>query len=297
VGAADRVYAVRIDAEHNYNRASREAMYAWMARWLQKAAPDARPTDRSFTPDPLPDLLVFHGRTLPPGAVTAAQLTEDWVRRAAQQLAAMPSAFGPALRHALGFAWPPDPPSIDERRGAAGAARAATKRGGRRPVLLATTETSLAAALTRAGFEVESIAFTPFDAESASKIRHFETYNRTAASQRVADIVAAIRRHPGAPLIADGDAALAGLLAAAIVEVPRAILDVGRFDRSSDAAFLEHLDIPGLRRAGDLQTAATLARGKAIVHNAGERFGVSGLDVRPQPLTASEIVALLRQVK
>jgi hypothetical protein len=164
-------------------------------------------------------------------------------------------------------------------------------------VLLATTETSLAAALTRAGFEVESIAFTPFDAESASKIRHFETYNRTAASQRVADIVAAIRRHPGAPLIADGDAAVAGLLAAAIVEVPRAILDVGRFDRSSDAAFLEHLDIPGLRRAGDLQTAATLARGKAIVHNAGERFGVSGLDVRPQPLTASEIVALLRQVK
>ncbi|HEX8780209.1 MAG TPA: methylenetetrahydrofolate reductase, partial [Nocardioides sp.] len=36
-GAADRVHAVRIDAEHNYNKASREAMYAWMARWLRNA--------------------------------------------------------------------------------------------------------------------------------------------------------------------------------------------------------------------------------------------------------------------
>ena len=37
LGAPDRVHAVRFDAEHNYNqRQSREAMYAWMARWLQQ---------------------------------------------------------------------------------------------------------------------------------------------------------------------------------------------------------------------------------------------------------------------
>ena len=30
--------AVRFTAEHNYNKDSREAMYAWMARWLQDAS-------------------------------------------------------------------------------------------------------------------------------------------------------------------------------------------------------------------------------------------------------------------
>src|SRR6266487_2952978 len=39
-GAADHVRAVRMTAEHNYNKDSREAMYAWMARWLQHAPPD-----------------------------------------------------------------------------------------------------------------------------------------------------------------------------------------------------------------------------------------------------------------
>ena len=83
-------------------------------------------------------------------------------------------------------------------------------------------------ALRKAGFTVRAIAFTPFDQAAADKVRHFETYNRTAASQRVADIVAALRAEPGAILVADGDAALAGALASAI-ELPRfAILDVER---------------------------------------------------------------------
>src|SRR5262249_22583880 len=34
-GAENRVQAVRIDAPHNFNQASREAVYAWMARWLK----------------------------------------------------------------------------------------------------------------------------------------------------------------------------------------------------------------------------------------------------------------------
>src|SRR5205814_5181924 len=61
------------------------------------------------------------------------------------------------------------------------------------------------------------IAFTPFDAAAASKIQHFETYNRTVASQRVSDIVSAIAATPGAAIVASGDSALAALLAAAIV--------------------------------------------------------------------------------
>jgi len=75
-----------------------------------------------------------------------------------------------------------------------------------------------------------------------------------------------------------------------------AILDVGRFDTSSDAAYLEHLYVPGLRRAGDLRTAAALARGKLVIHNAGDRFAI-GVDAQAQPLPPAEIVKTLEMSK
>ena len=72
------------------------------------------------------------------------------------------------------------------------------------------------------------------------------------------------------------------------------VLDVGGFDTSSDAEFLEHLYIPGLRRAGDMQTAASLARDRVVIHNAGPRFTVKAPRVETKKLTAREIVDLIR---
>ena len=278
-GAADRVQAVRMTAEHNYNKDSREAMYAWMARWLQSAPADAKVAERSFTVEPLSDLLVFHQRPLPAEAVTAAQLTEAWIAAARKQLGATPSAdAAAALRHALGLI-----------------PAAATPSAFNRTVLLAHSDPAVGTALTGAGFVVRPIGFRPFAEDAAAKIRHFETYNRTAAGRRVEDVVMAVNASPGAAIIADGDAALAAILASAIASVPAAILDVGQFDTSSDDAYLERLYIPGLRRAGDLRTAAALARGTLVVHNAGARFAVGGVDRRAARLTPAEIVNLLRR--
>ena len=103
-GAADRVHAVRFEAPHNYNRESREAVYAWMARWLQQAPADVRREERAFTPDPLPDLLVFHQRPLPQNAVDAAQLTDNWIDAARRQLSSTPlEVRARALRQAAWF--------------------------------------------------------------------------------------------------------------------------------------------------------------------------------------------------
>src|SRR5688572_20887342 len=88
--APDRVHAVRMQAEHNYNRESREAMYAWLARWLKGAPPEVRVPERPFTPDPLPDLLVFHQRAVPQNAIDAAKLTTNWIAAARQQLSSTP---------------------------------------------------------------------------------------------------------------------------------------------------------------------------------------------------------------
>ena len=282
--APDRVQAVRITADHNYNKDSREAMYGWMARWLQNKPPDVKVAERSFAPESIPNLLVFHGRALPSNAVDVAHLTENWIAAAKKQLTSGEAKTLPAaLRHSLGFA---------AESGGQVAASEGMKEGRLTNVLLDGPNPDLERALTKAGIKVRMIAFTKYDEEAAAKVRHFETYNRTPASQRVADIVAAVRAQPGAAVVAGGDTALATILAAAIVPIPVAILDVD-FDSSSDVDFVDHLYIPGLRRAGDLQTAVSMASGQLIVHDAGTGFTVKGVDSRAAKLTPAEIVAVL----
>jgi hypothetical protein len=69
---------------------------------------------------------------------------------------------------------------------------------------------------------------------------------------------------------------------------------VGDFDTGSDAALVERLYMPGLRRAGDLSTAAALAGDRALIHNAGPRFKVDSSQPSAIKLTPKEIVALLK---
>jgi hypothetical protein len=161
-------------------------------------------------------------------------------------------------------------------------------------VLLASPNAELEALLKREHVSVHPVTFTPFDDEAAAKVRLFDSYNRTPASQRVADLVTAARAHPGAALVAEGDAAIAGLLATAVAPIDLAVLDVGGFDPANDADFVQKLYIPGLRRAGDLQTAAGMAAGRIVVHNA-EKFTLPGVKPGPSKLTAREIVALIKK--
>jgi len=279
-GAEERVGNVHVRAEHNYNRETREALYAWMARWLKGAPADAQVAEKPFQPDPLPELLVFHQRPLPDGALTAEQLTANWIAAARGQWArADPQALRTALRHALA-------PEV--------AAKTPPARG-RRLVVLASEDPALEPALARAGFSVRRVAFMPFDAEAAAKVEHFETYNRTPASQRVADIARALNETRHAMLVADGDAAPAALLALAIAPAGRAIVDVRQFDTSSDAAYLDRLYIPGLLRAGGLQTAVSMATAPILVHNAGTSFRLQGPSMETGRLSVREIVRRLRQ--
>src|SRR5262245_30802286 len=276
--AEDRVYSVQFDAPHNYNKSSREAVYAWMARWLKNAPAGVQVSERPFTVERLNDLLVFAGRPLPEGALTAARLTQQWIASARQQLNdSDPRVLQSALLHSLSF----------ERRPAKSPPAS-------KVVIVAGADSSVKSSLTKEGHTVRSVHATPFDAEVAAKILHFETYNRTAASQRVADIVRALNENPGAAVVANVDWGLAALLAAAVAPAGRVVADVARFDMDSDDAFLERFYIPGLRRAGDLRTAMTMTSARVVVHNAGDRFTMDGAQVQRDKLTANRIVELLR---
>jgi acetyl xylan esterase AXE1 len=278
LGAPEGVHALQFPAPHNYNQESREAVYAWMARWLKDAPPDVSVEEKPFTLEPLQKLLVFHGRALPEHAVTPERLTEQWIAAAMRQLeTADPAVLRAALLHALALQ-PRDAPP---------------RRTGKPVVVLASADASLEQALKRTGFSVRPVRFTVFDAEAAAKLSQFETYNRTPAGQRVADIANALREVPRAILIADGDAALPALLAQAAFPAERVIVDIDGFDAASDSAFLERLYLPGLRRAGDLHTALRGAS-DVTVHGAGSSFQVAGPRIQSRKLTAAEIVALAR---
>ncbi len=279
-GAESHVQAVQFDAPHNYNRDSREAMYTWMLRWLGGRPADERTIERPFRPETLSDALVFYAQPLPDGAVTRDDLTSQWIAAASQQLKTSdPRTLQSALLHALALA-PKAMPRVVGRS--------------RPTVVLAGEQPALQAALARAGFSVRLVASTPFDTEAAARIEHFDTYNRTLASQRVADIVQALDM-PRAILVGSGDWALPALLALAVAPVERAIVDVNGFDNTSDAAFVERLYIPGLRRAGDLQTSISMTNAHVVIHNTADRFTVNGATIVRQQLTPEDIVQRLKR--
>ncbi len=88
-GAADKVRNVHVDAQHNYNKTSREAMYRFFGKWLLNR-PDADTiTESAFEVEKDEDLLVWAGRKLPENAVNLEQLTEQWKKMAREQIEAL----------------------------------------------------------------------------------------------------------------------------------------------------------------------------------------------------------------
>ena len=108
----------------------------------------------------------------------------------------------------------------------------------------------------------------------------FTTYNRTDDSHRVQDILTAIAYLEGRPEVARVNLAGVGkgglwcLLARALAPgLHRTLVDVSRFSSEEDQAYLEHLYVPVLRRAGDFKTASMLAPAtRLLIHNTGDSF-------------------------
>ena len=111
--------------------------------------------------------------------------------------------------------------------------------------------------------------------------RYYHVFNRSDDANRVQDILTAaayLRNHTGADainVVASGPAGLWALLAAALDGGIGAIVaDLDEFDASNDAAYVEGLFIPGLRRAGDFRAVASLvsAHARVMLHGAHDAF-------------------------
>jgi hypothetical protein len=109
-------------------------------------------------------------------------------------------------------------------------------------------------------------------------------------------------------LVGLGEAGLWCLLARPLARgVARTVVDAAQFPCDDDAAWIESLYLPHIRRAGDLRTAAVLiAPGALIIHNAAPSFpskfyrqvyaaalATDALHIQPQPADVDTILGWL----
>src|SRR5262249_41703891 len=199
-GAGDRFRAVEFDYDHNDNQDSRQAVYAWMAQWLQGKPPQERIPEPPVPTLSREDLTVWtRAHPLPRGAVDADGLRTLLRGRVQAQLDALQprdaaslqryrELMAPAWRHTL-TARAPEPPltRTDEATTLLVAARAEE----------AAPFVDAAAAL---GVAAQALVFGKHDAEPPSggdeeqRTTFPATFYRTELARRVQDVLDAVAR-------------------------------------------------------------------------------------------------------
>lgn len=323
LGAEENVETVQFIVDHNYNRDSREAVYAWFGRWILGKRNSTELKEQTFEPERPADLLVFFGRDFPKEAKTQQELFDYMIKtwktqleelrpKDSASLARFKEVMGPALQHALAAEYPAGDKVIesllntDAKTGICNLAIGRRDCGDRIPARLCQPKAKAGAeatllvypegiekasldgqalirALLRQGQRVMSIdTFNTGTAQASRDIsdRFFTTYNRTDDANRVQDILTAIaylKKQPGITtvnLVGLDRAGLWCLLARGLApELNATVADVVQFNSSDDSSYLRNFYIPLIRRAGDFQTALSLASpNRLLIHNTGGQF-------------------------
>jgi dienelactone hydrolase len=230
-GAEDRLQLFHQDAPHNYNKASREAVYGWFSHWLQGRA-ERTPIQEQIDAVPaIADQLVFYARPRPANELNEQQLSAALVESARRRLgesvpgdaaglARFREQYGVAFKHAL-MAEAPRPEDVVagpieagtagnagesftiSRRGKGDAVRLTVCRPARnsRPAYTlvvaphaAELSRRLIEGLLEEGHTVAVMKCFAGRANPAdvAKVGFYTTYNRTDESNRVQDILTAI---------------------------------------------------------------------------------------------------------
>lgn len=269
-GKPERIESVIFHFQHNYNQKSREAMLAFFCRTLKgqniqpKEAPFELPektlrvwTDRHPQPtdglneQQLRDAMIAETnlrleRDLPKNK-------DEWKRFATD--------YSNALRISLALNAPsigqPPPQTLSKHT-----VLIVTLEGDADAAL----ESELSRELTTREISAVSLRLPGIQATEKSMLdKFFSCYNRTPVGDRVqliADTVATLSESTGAKKISVVGLGRAGAIAllarGAGVDAVRTVADLKGF-LGTDADFLPDLYAPGLRRAGDLRSAAVIA--------------------------------------
>lgn len=117
LGASEKIGYAIFEAEHNYNKDSREAVFAWFGRWIL-GNPDASAfKEQPFSADKPEDVRVFGKDPRPSNALDAEGIAKSRIEASEKQLETMKPRdaeslerfrwnYGEALRHALAVETP-----------------------------------------------------------------------------------------------------------------------------------------------------------------------------------------------
>lgn len=266
-GRSERVSQHQVDAPHNYNRESREAVYRYLDRELRSWR--GRRTglvELPLTPPHLEQLLV--GSSLSSGPIIGAtQLFAQWKQTARAQTAAMSSEeLRGVLLSVFGVRWPE---SVEVHQAGEHTLLSGGERGDRVPVLwqpkpgdavtVMVGEGTRRLAAAEGSLLRVHVFQTGAAATSRSGLRRDHlTFHRSDDAERVQDILTSLAYvHASGPvavrLVCDERAGLWCLAAAALAPIPVALVTPPAERAESEEALQKNLFVPGLQRVGGLE--------------------------------------------
>jgi hypothetical protein len=283
-GKPDLVETVQIDAPHNYNKASREAVYRFFGKEILADKDGAHFNEKNARIEKLEDMLALHNRTLPASALTREGLFDEWRRIAKRQSDISDAAvLRERLTYALAADWPEKVNSdihgeqIVLNRDGRGDRIPGLWLPGRGKGLALVVDPEGAAHARKSGAVEKLIAagdsvllIDAFQTGSAVAARQpqpefYLTFNKSDDANRVQDILTALRFLNGRAqgpieLVGVGKAAVWTLFAGAVAPVNVKLSGSVADFRGSDDDFINRFFVPGIQRAGGLDAATKAAR-------------------------------------
>ena len=266
--AAAQLEAVQIDAPHNYNQASRNAMYPFFAKHLLQVANPETYQEKNFPLEGLADMLALHQRTLPAGALTYSQLFAQWMAAAQKQF--QPSRERLALVFGLDTASEVTSRvegelTVLSRKGKGDRVTAVATGPNPRVIVVHPTGATEAEKPQEAALLLTTFQTGRSKARRESPKKYHLTFNRSDDANRVQDIVTAILYlNAQGPSIIElrctETAAIWCTFAAAMSPVRvKLTAPLGGF-QGTDQQYLDEFFVPGIQRAGGLSAALSLLK-------------------------------------
>lgn len=295
-GKPENVSAVQVEAPHNFNRPSREAVYKFLARIHPGLTDPKDLVEHDVAIPMIGQMASLWGRTLPEGAVDLKGLFDEWKQASDAQNATLgdPAFLRERLRRVLAV----ETPAAVQSARSAGKLVLTRGAGDRVPGVLMPGKGTVALLVDEGGAEVALnsemaaklkkqkravFAMDAFQTGSSKAPRdredhpavaedpgvgggpRFLTFNVTDDQARVQDVLTAIayaaEGAKGKPveIYARGDAAVWATFAAAVSTTPVVLHLDDLPTLGSDEDYVRHFNVPGVRRAGGYETARRLA--------------------------------------
>lgn len=265
-GAQGQVRNAHFRAGHNYNRESREAFYSFLR---EKFGPGGDEAEIEVAVPRKQDLRVFD--SIPRNANAVEAVFQTWRALVQEQVRQISSAeeLRDMLSASIALRWPDKAEAAGRGGGLVllsddAAVPAQFHEGSGDPLLLVHPDGSAAAeariaALRRTGRTV--LAIDPFPAREERRRRStkqdfFLTFHRSDHARAVQDILIAARwlsaRGP-VEIVAEGEAGAWAVIAAALA--PESVRVTANAAILRDEDYLKNFFVPGIQRAGGIETA------------------------------------------